>query len=1312
MTQESSSPLQRLFSQCRELHDGILSLQQLVPVHRSLCSCCSVTSLQGFEATATTTYSSLDPILGKCSEEERSLCDRLLTGTDSEKLLAVQYLSYPLPPLESLQCVVVPYLLSQQVSADLILALLDTVDSAVNDGAQNATCLSAILQQCLQSSQRIASRILIRLVKASPLSTGLLQALYDKIWQVLEAAVVDSKAFVSVDVDHQLLSSLSKDLLPLLTTKTEDGRYVLSTELHRPFITVLWSRLFSLWSTNPSNDEERRKLLLILTTVLCPLLQCVLDQEMPLITNDDNDTTAPQQRPLEQPILWQLIHTCLAQGKSLLEPVSSSAAILRKRALYLLRILAAETSDVWKTFVMCLETLEMESEQHLVDQIWESVVDLMSCVDGNSTSTMMQAGVFTWDWMSLLFARALSSDQPALRKLSMYRLLNSQAGILLAESEGSTLTTNKNKKGAGKKRTRNVKTLTSGKTLDIVTPEFILTILLPSWDSLGNIGYILHLEENRKVLKEDMVPLFITFLQAYVDSLKDNTIRRQEFWRGLWKSSLISKLKVRTIVPVFSALSQHLSNIPADDDMLKSLVETFQVLFGNCSVVLTYRKELLSSLATMLAHCQSSESTKWSPLNVLQILALFSPEYFNLELEEWTIVGDTLLDALRRWIGNFDQDAATVGATVATAFVGGYMRSPISATSTAVTTIWDPTVGATVSERDLAWAIPLLCTLAVESGSSSSKENQTTVGELLWPAIYKGLTHSTTAILASNNKADHVTRALLLLENGCKLRLLSGLGNGDLVVDRNTQKMMPPPPNIEAMLSSSVSFILHHIRTLVSIKADASTGRSTRSHEAKRSSKTFAGLIAQIRTLRQSFPSSMAVLSAVDELLKSSLKALKEGTDSDDQMVKHVALIYAAVSSGADPIIDSHMSTCRELLQLQLSSDSKWVSKAWEKTARSILHYSKWGAISCILPLLLESVPLENDRKSQEVKTFLEELFVLAFDAVQATPPDALLPLFKCVIVSGNRWISVAGATSEQGEQVYVENLERLILALFALMDDCNASDDAMYMLNEICALVFHPKLLADELGRLDRNPDCATPVRDGFRRLIQMAGTHRPHITRSVLCRIAVGWLGVDEDKTTLGLSAIPYREDIVQLLLHKELRIDESASNQSGSRLENISGIMELPPGTDDLSVTRGFVLVFLSKLPDINDGLNNAVLTSLLHYIILRLIDEAAPADLKNIPLIMKGAPAYCLKMRAWQALCTLTRFVTSEIASDVCSRAFYCMAESLHGQLRYFIEIFTIQCARKHPDVFGSAFLTDIALRDLSLQHVSSLVRSAS
>jgi tRNA guanosine-2'-O-methyltransferase len=46
--------------------------------------------------------------------------------------------------------------------------------------------------------------------------------------------------------------------------------------------------------------------------------------------------------------------------------------------------------------------------------------------------------------------------------------------------------------------------------------------------------------------------------------------------------------------------------------------------------------------------------------------------------------------------------------------------------------------------------------------------------------------------------------------------------------------------------------------------------------------------------------------------------------------------------------------------------------------------------------------------------------------------------------------------------------------------------------------------------------------------------------------------------------------------------------------------------------------------------------------------------------------------------------------------------------LHGQIRYFVEVFTIQCARRHPNIFGKALINEIKRINIAQQYVCSLM----
>lgn len=225
-------------------------------------------------------------------------------------------------------------------------------------------------------------------------------------------------------------------------------------------------------------------------------------------------------------------------------------------------------------------------------------------------------------------------------------------------------------------------------------------------------------------------------------------------------------------------------------------------------------------------------------------------------------------------------------------------------------------------------------------------------------------------------------------------------------------------------------------------------------------------------------------------------------------------------------------------------------------------------------------------------------------------------------------------------------------------------------MLNEMCKLIFNQKLLLEEYNfsfANDNNDNM--PILSAFERMMSLGGTTKPHINATAVSRISAAWMCHDGFEADMGVCAIPYRTHIANLLFYKECKLDESTANQALSK-DQWSGA--LPEATDDLSITRGFVLLFLSKLPS-PEVMSNIVLKELIHFIIMYLLDNVCCAKVQPGDIFISGSVEYGRRSRAWQALCLLSRFVTDDIAEDVATRAYHAMSMNSHGQIRYFMEV---------------------------------------
>lgn len=373
--------------------------------------------------------------------------------------------------------------------------------------------------------------------------------------------------------------------------------------------------------------------------------------------------------------------------------------------------------------------------------------------------------------------------------------------------------------------------------------------------------------------------------------------------------------------------------------------------------------------------------------------------------------------------------------------------------------------------------------------------------------------------------------------------------------------------------------------------------------------------------------------------------------------------------------------------------------------------------MSLLVPMM---VATQQSGSGDGVQSICSRVISVAKESVDATPVIALSPLFKSVVASGTYV-----ANQLQGADM-LSSLETIIATLFAILDEENTSSNWVYMLHEICKLIFCPKLLGEEYRSYANGNNDQMPILSAFQKLLKMASTTKPHICKTAVSIISSAWLGEDGSDDA-GLVAIPYRSHIIDLLIYKEAKVDESASHQS-SYQETVEGL--LPKSTDVSSITRAFILVFLSKLPSL-ESISNVVLKELVHFVIDGLLDIGCKGPAVGKPFITgseecKLYHAFLIHIRpkhhlndlsftldaratrSWQALCLLNQYITAEKAIEIAPKLFQAMQHNTHGPVRYFIEVFAIQCTRSHPDVFGTHYVREINRTDLSLQYVSSLM----
>jgi len=1013
---------------------------------------------------------------------------------------------------------------------------------------------------------------------------------------------------------------------------------------------------------------------------------------------------------------------------------------------------------IWKKFILCFESLEMENEVHLVDQVWETVIDLCMVCASKSEEKIDDTPLpsLNWEWVGSLFARVLLSDSPTIRKSCLHRFLTGKAGIsidlptVVKESKfKDEQKENNGKKGKSsqkKAKSKNKKNIQKSAPIDIVSPSFALHDLVQSYDSLSTQnGTGVQLEIDGKKFNEDLSLLVGPFITTFVRAISSQPGILNKFMEVLLSERFIKKTRLRTLVLVYNAVGDVWSTseyqkveFTLTSEILNLATRAIQALCVTGNAVHLFKQSILRDLSQILSHSSLESAGQPNLMLILKTLSLFpTVEETNLDPHPESKMCHSYLE---KWVQKIGTDWSTnAGAGSASAFVAGQLVSfpespPGISTGLVITT---------GNERQIGSSIVKLCVAASASGNVAASG-------MLWPAISKGLSYSSilsqkqviqsSAQILPLSSLQKIARAMILLEYGCKEYVLSGIGHGDLVVDKSN-RMLPPPPNIELLLSYGIHFLLHQVHCASVCNTEKKDEKDKEIYVARSDISTsfsnhFALLIRQISVLKKAYPSSNFLTNAVHGLLRSSLdKIVLLSTQAPTQnienieVVKLMSIAFGILSIGGEDMssvfesIDKEetkevhvrdvLQDCDVMLKLNFKAP-KDIARWQAKALQSIFQYAKWGCLSQIVPTVFKRVDADRKRLTK----FHYDIIETSLDSVNAVPSNAILCLFETAISSAKYVLTSGG--SEWSANKYTQELKKIIEALFAIMNDTIHNPTRAYMLQVCCSLLFRSNLLSEEYHILQNAIDIEgeygstsnAPILCAFRKLIKMAGTTRPYISKYAISYISVGWMGRSEN-VEAGLSAIPYRDDICELLVHKEMKIDEGSAHQealvhqSGRSSDDLYNCAKLPKYTPATSTVRGFLLIFFSKLPS-QDDLSEVVLKDLCHYIIFWLLDNICCAESPSGTKLMTGSLDYCRKIRAWQSLCVLSGYVSEDIAQAVSKKVFDSMSLILHGQIRYFMEIFAIQCSRRHPKVFGTDLIDQMMRFDLSQQQVSSLM----
>ena len=614
-----------------------------------------------------------------------------------------------------------------------------------------------------------------------------------------------------------------------------------------------------------------------------------------------------------------------------------------------------DRADTWMKYILVFEMLEMEIELHLVDQVWPTMKELASFVAVHKVAAADETEQEIYSCLPQLVGedlesilqRVLLSEAPTLRKLGLYRLLKGDAGIDVTpldavrysedvnESDDTKIFMQKPKsKWKIKKDTGDQASLQLA-PLSMISVTFVIDIVIVSYDSIigTKVGTNMQIDVDGTLKSESITPMLSEFLQNYAISIavnRENADRLSKYVNHMFSSDLIRSVKPRSLVTFFGATASALESIAAssfsravlEPDIVRDAIRTMLAEFSSGGAPQSLQEALKHDLAVALQHTKP-----WTIIDanlVLQILALYPPEEHidNAMLS----VKQRSRSCLKVWLGNLAN--------------GGWPKNAASACSSAfvigdlIPFNGDWRAGVDDAERDIGMA---LCTLAALQGNAS---------EALWPAVLRGLNNvDAPNIFPTSSSFHRANRSIILLEFGCREKVLSGIGNGDLVAD-NGQSLLPPPPKVEEILHNAIALIMAKLSlvstSLLSTADGPNKSGANRSSEANAVSNLVASLIGQLNVFYHAYPSSVSLPLVANNNLQRAAESLI------DNPVESQILLYAALSCGAkfvpDGELDQVAKTCNAILGIDVSSlihnlNSKKESK---QALRSVFQYAKW----------------------------------------------------------------------------------------------------------------------------------------------------------------------------------------------------------------------------------------------------------------------------------------------------------------------------------------------------------------------------------
>ena len=367
---------------------------------------------------------------------------------------------------------------------------------------------------------------------------------------------------------------------------------------------------------------------------------------------------------------------------------------------------------------------------------------------------------------------------------------------------------------------------------------------------------------------------------------------------------------------------------------------------------------------------------------------------------------------------------------------------------------------------------------------------------------------------------------------------------------------------------------------------------------------------------------------------------------------------------------------------------------------------NRWAGIKSGLQLLVLAknssinsiVHSDSDEDASEVREAYQ-LFSLAIDQLDCCSMISLPDVLSCCLVVAKRFCA-----NEEGEKNRRAALLIRLLDVAWLSTISGSAYTDVRAINSFIRLAFDTSILRSLEHR---------DIRRYYDQVEALGLKNRPHIMQSLVCTLCASWT-IDPPLSVPFFSLLP------RLLLYREPRQDDhnvpdntghESASFSTTDITSRNSDNDISTSNDAPSIAgicRFTVLIFLENC--MNFSVNTDVAcasverkdqhSELLTQCLGILIEDLVALNFRDdfIQAAMIGSDLYGQKLRCWQSMCVLTKYMSEVLLTSILESYFTILTHSAGHSIRVHLELFGAAMAIKFPTVMMPRLLQ--ALREFN------------